>query len=179
MTEPPRIETDRLILRGRTVEDFAAYREIWANPETTRFIGGASFSTEDSWMRFSRAAGQWRLCGYGLWAVEERSSGKFIGEVGAADFKRIISPPLEGMPECAWSLDPAVHGRGYASEALAAALGWLDATSIAERFCCIVDPANRPSIRVAERAGFRLVGKADYKGAELNLYHRPRVVMAT
>ncbi len=179
MSDPPRIETDRLVLRARTIEDFPAYCEIWANPETTRFIGGSPISSEDSWMRFSRAAGQWRLCGYGLWAVEERSTGRFIGEVGAADFKRIISPPLEGMPECAWSLDPAVHGRGFASEALAAALKWLDATSTSERFCCIIDPANAPSIRVAEKAGFRLVGTADYKGAEINLYHRLRVVRAT
>ncbi len=167
------------MLRARTVEDFPAYREIWANPQTTRYIGGEPVSSEDCWMRFSRAAGQWRLCGYGLWAVEDRSTGKFIGEVGAADFKRIISPPLEGMPECAWSLDPAVHGRGYASEALSAALGWLDVNLNAVRFSCIIDPANAPSIRVAEKAGFRLVGTADYKRSILNLYHRARVVRAT
>lgn len=178
MSEAPRIETDRLILRERMPADFETYCAIWANPETTRFIGGAPITREDCWMRFSRAIGQWRLCGYGLWAIEERASGAFIGEVGAADFKRIISPSLDGAPECAWSLDPAAHGKGYASEALTAALGWLDANLASDRFCCIVDPANARSIRVAEKAGFRLAGVADYKGAELNLYFRPRVITA-
>jgi len=41
-----------------------------------------------------RYAGHWALAGYGYWIVEERESGRPVGEVGLADFRREISPPL-------------------------------------------------------------------------------------
>lgn len=47
----------------------------------------------------SRYAGQWSLLGYGYWVVEDKRTGRFAGEVGFADFKRVIEPSLDGVPE--------------------------------------------------------------------------------
>ena len=61
---------------------------MWADPEVTRYIGGRPFGVEEVWTRLLRYAGHWALLGYGYWAVIEKSSGRFVGEAGLADFHR-------------------------------------------------------------------------------------------
>ena len=58
---------------------------------------------------------------YGFWVVTDKVSGAFLGEVGFADFKRDLTPPL-GVPEIGWALMPHAHGKGLATEAVQAAL---------------------------------------------------------
>lgn len=175
MTPPitPRVETSRLILRERTAGDFPAFAAIWAEPEVARFTTINPLNEEDAWVKFARMAGLWALNGYGFWLVEEKATGAVIGEVGLADFKRAITPPLAGMPEFGWVLSSAVHGRGYAKEAVGAALQWAEAKFPQSTFCCIIDPANAASIRVAEAHGFRRAALAPYKGHEIAIFHRP------
>ncbi|WP_395336532.1 GNAT family N-acetyltransferase [Novosphingobium sp. BL-8H] len=50
------------------------------------------------------------------------------------------------------------HGRGYASEAGRAAQAWFDATQ-AKLTACLIAPANIPSLRLAERLGYREVDR--------------------
>ena len=160
----PTIETSRLILRGHTLEDFPAYAAMWADPVVTRFIGGAPLSEEESWAKFMRIAGHWALLGYGFWAIEEKASSKRIGEAGVLNMKRATEPSFHGVPEIGWGLLPAVHGRGYATEAVKAILGWAEGHFGKVRMVCIIDPENGPSLRVAARCGFREYARTIYKG---------------
>ena len=112
----PTIETERTILRPHRLDDFDAYAAMWADPVVTRFIGGKPRTREESWIRFLRHPGMWSLLGYGFWAIEEKASGRFIGEAGFHDLKRDIVPSIEGMPEAGWALVPSAHGKGLASE---------------------------------------------------------------
>lgn len=169
----PRIETSRLILRGRTVADFPAFATIWASPDVARFTTIHPLKEEDAWVKFARMEGLWALTGYGFWLVEEKSTGAVIGEIGLADFKRDISPSLAGMPEYGWVLAAQAQGKGYATEAVGAALDWGERKFPDRTFCCIIDPANAPSVKVAEAHGFRRVALAPYKGAEVAIFHRP------
>jgi RimJ/RimL family protein N-acetyltransferase len=104
----PEIVTDRLRLRPHGMQDFAASAAMWADPEVTRFIGGRPFSEEETWARLLRYAGHWSFLGFGYWAVEEHSGSDFIGEVGFADFKRQIQPPIGDIPELGWLFVPRV-----------------------------------------------------------------------
>jgi RimJ/RimL family protein N-acetyltransferase len=54
MSDVPVVETERLILRGHTLDDFPAFAAMWADPAVTRFIGGAPLSQEESWGKFLR-----------------------------------------------------------------------------------------------------------------------------
>ncbi len=153
----PVLETARLRLRPHRVEDFDALAALWADPAVTRFIGKPS-TREESWARLLRYGGLWPLLGFGYWAVEDRGSGAYLGDVGFADFHRALDPAPPALPEIGWVLAPAAHGQGLATEAATAAIGWLGGPCF-----CIIDPAHRGSLRVARKLGFESRGLARYR----------------
>ena len=159
----PILETPRLILRGPVLEDFPHYAAMWADPDVTRHISGIPVSEEDAWSRFLRAAGQWTMLGFGFWSVIEKQSGQRIGEVGFVEGRRNIVPSLIGVPECGWALAGRAQGRGFATEAVGAAVGWGDRHFGNVRMACIIAPGNAASLRVAEKTGFREALRTTYK----------------
>ncbi|PVE24988.1 GNAT family N-acetyltransferase [Microvirga sp. KLBC 81] len=168
------LETERLVLRAHRVSDFADSLDLWRNPEVTRFIGGRPYTQEEIWARLVRYVGHWVLLGYGYWAVTDKATGRFIGEVGFADFKRDIEPSFEGMPEIGWVLAPHAHGKGYATEAVRAAIAWGDDHFEAAGTVCIIAPENQPSIRVAEKCGYREFLHTTYKDNPTIMFMRGR-----
>jgi RimJ/RimL family protein N-acetyltransferase len=115
------IETERFTLRVPVATDLSAMATLWKDPELVKFIGRKPLSREQAWQRLQRIVGHWALAGYGVFAVTERASGRYIGEVGIANFERDIVPPI-GRFEMGWIISPLVQGRGYASEAVRAVL---------------------------------------------------------
>jgi RimJ/RimL family protein N-acetyltransferase len=168
----PIIETPRLRLRAFREEDLAAWAPTMAHPNVVRHLGGAPFGREDSWRRILMSTGAWTVFGFGYWAVERKEEGDLIGQAGFADFKRDMQPSIEGLPEMGWIFSPHAHGKGYASEAVAAGLAWADAHLKAPVIPAIIDPENDPSIRVAERCGFTEREPATYRGAPILLLRR-------
>ena len=168
----PVIETERLRLRGRTLEDFPFFVEMWADPQVTRYIGGTPRSEEDTWTKFLRMIGHWAALGFGYWAVEEKETGRVIGEAGFGQFKRVIAPSLHGTAEIGWSIAPRAQGRGYATEAAGAAVAWGDGFFDATRMSCIIGEGNAPSMRVAEKIGFEQAGTARYHDEDVLLFYR-------
>ena len=140
----PVIETARLRLRAHRADDHAACLAIWSDPEVTRYIGGRPFTSEEVWKRLLQYVGLWSLLGYGYWAVEEKATGRYIGDIGFADFKRELEPSLHGMLEFGWVLAPHAHGQGYASEAVTAAVAWGEQHFSTLRAVCIISPENAP-----------------------------------
>ena len=170
MPAPP-LETERLTLRGHTEADFAEYAAMWGDPGVTRHIGGRPFTSEECWHRFLRGVGHWEVLGFGYWVAREKGSNRFVGEVGFADLRRAIEPPLGDAPEMGWVLAPPAHGRGLASEAVRAILDWARLTwGERRRIVCMIDPGNVASLRVAEKAGFREYARATYHEAPVILF---------
>jgi RimJ/RimL family protein N-acetyltransferase len=168
----PAIDTARLTLRGHRLEDLEDVAAMWGDSEVVRHIGGRPFTHEESWSRLLRYVGHWALLGFGFWVVREKATGRFVGEVGFADFKRDMEPSLDGLPEAGWVLAPWAHGQGYASEAVGAALTWADANFGGRGLACIIDLGNVASIRVAAKAGFREVARSLYKGDLVIVFRR-------
>jgi len=168
----PVLETERLRLRAHCGEDHAACTAIWSDPDVTRYIGGRPFTAEEVWKRLLQYVGLWSLVGYGYWAVEEKATGQYIGDIGFADFRRDLQPSLTGMVEFGWVLSPQAHGKGYASEAVAAVTAWADQHLNGLRAVCIISPENLPSIRVAEKAGFKLWQETTYHGGPTLVFSR-------
>jgi RimJ/RimL family protein N-acetyltransferase len=168
----PSLETDRLVLRGHRPDDLADSAAMWSNPVVTRFIGGRPFSREEVWVKLLRNVGHWSLFGFGFWMVREKASGAFVGEVGLAEFKRDIEPSLEGTPEIGWVLAPRAHNKGFATEAVRAALAWFDAEFGSVRTTCLIDEGNAPSMRVAAKCGYRERAHTMFKGQPVVILDR-------
>jgi RimJ/RimL family protein N-acetyltransferase len=170
----PRIETERVVLRAHKMEDLSVCAAMWSDEDVVRYIGGRPFSREEVWARLLRYAGMWVVMGHGFWAIEEKASGRLIGEVGIMEARRDIEPSFEGEPEVGWALMPAAHGKGYASEGVAAALAWGDAHLNTPKMVCIISPENGASVRLAEKFGFRERARTTYHGSPTIEFERPR-----
>lgn len=161
----PELQTPRLTLRAHAPADFEAACGMWEDPAVTRFIGGKPSSAQQTWARLLTYLGHWTAMGYGYWAIEERSTRAFAGEIGFADFKRDISPSMRGIPELGFALVSRFHGRGIAREAATAVLAWGDAHLPSRRTVCLVNEENAASLHLVRMLGYREFDRTRYNGA--------------
>jgi RimJ/RimL family protein N-acetyltransferase len=162
----PTLETERLRLRSFRKGDVEDYAAMNADPEVLRYLGGGPepWDRGRSWRHMAFLLGHWQLGGAGMWAVEHKETGAFLGMIGFA------AP--EGWPgfELAWTLGRRWWGNGYATEGAGEALAHAFNTLRRERVISLIHPENRASIRVAERIGERLQGRVDHLGREMLCY---------
>lgn len=146
LTAAPRIETERLILRGPEEWDFPAFRAFRLSGRTPKLV---EVETEGlSWTLFASFAGHWALRGFGRFILEDRATGRTVGHAGG------LYPEGWQERELTWSIwDSEFEGRGLAHEAAKAArdhmahdLGWTTVVSY-------IDPENARSIALAQRLG--------------------------
>jgi RimJ/RimL family protein N-acetyltransferase len=166
---PIELETPRLRLRKFRASDHDAYAEMSADVEVMRYIGtGVPLTRIEAWRSIAAMLGHWQLLGYGMWAVEARESGEFLGRAGFLD------PP--GWPgfELGWLLGREHWGHGYAPEAASAALAFAFDELGRNRVISLIRPGNTRSVRVAEKLGERLVGEVELSGSKALIYEITR-----
>jgi RimJ/RimL family protein N-acetyltransferase len=129
-----------------------------------RFITGVPLSREDAWRQMAMLIGHAELRGYGMWALEERATGAFIGRAG------LHFPDGWPEPEVGWVLARDFWGRGLAHEAAQAALGHAFGVLGWSRAISLIHPENLRSIRLAERLGERHETEIDVRGHRVGLY---------
>jgi RimJ/RimL family protein N-acetyltransferase len=169
------LTTARLTLTPVAVSDMDDLIGLWADADFTRHIMGRGLSEEEVWFRLLRDLGHWQAKGYGNWTIRETDTQTYVGSVGVLDYRREMTPPFDA-PELGWGVAPAFQGQGLAFEALQAALAWTDAYRLEPRTVCMISPDNGPSVKLAERVGYRPYAEADYKDSRVTLFERPRAV---
>lgn len=165
----PVLRSERLILRAFESRDVDPYAAMMADPEVTRFLGdGRPLSRVDAWRQIAILTGHWTLRGFGLWAVEEQSTGRFVGRIGCFE--------PEGWPgfEIGYVLARDAWGRGYAREGVAASLRHAHETLGRRDIISIIRPANTASIRVATAFGAVPSGTVEFFGAPSVIYRYPQ-----
>ncbi len=121
---------------------------------------------------FLRQMGAWQCLGFGYWAVEDRATGGFIGEVGFQDLRRTIGPSIEGTLEAGWVLATAAHGKGIAEEAMRAVLAWEEREHASHRVTCIIRPNHFASLHIAAKLGFKEIVRTEYNGGPIVIFER-------
>ena len=169
--EIPTLQTERLVLRAFRAADWDRFAMMECNPEVRRYRGGNLLSREEAWTSMQILLGQWALRGYGVFALAERSSGRFVGFAG------VLHPADWPEPELAYALDEAFWGQGYAVEAAAAARDWAFSHCDMERLASFILPDNTRSVRVAQTLGAVREGTVALRGfvAEWWVHRRPGV----
>jgi RimJ/RimL family protein N-acetyltransferase len=159
----PVIETECLILRRWSEADIAPNTAMLSDPASARFITADGKPVTDEfvgWRNAAIMAGHWALHGVGMFVVEERTSGKFVGRVGPW-----FPPAWPGGFEVGWGIAAGFRGKGYAVEAARAAIDWSFATFELEQIVHCIDQQNNASQAVARRLGAE-------KGREIDLFGR-------
>ncbi len=166
------LETSRLKLRLHRLEDFNFSHALWNQPQVYQFISRKPSSLQQSWSRLYNYLGHWQLRGYGYFLIEEKSSGRAIGEIGLADFQRDLTPSLNLPFEAGWVIHPDFHGQGFASEALEAILRWNEKRVGAQTYWCMIDAKNTASLALAAKFKFSFSQEASYNGEAISLFTR-------
>jgi RimJ/RimL family protein N-acetyltransferase len=161
------LETSRLRLRALANADWEAYSRMCADAETMQFIGeGKTLTRAETWRSIAFFLGHWELRGYGMWAVEEKATGAFLGRVG-------LHKP-EDWPglEIGWMIDRNRWREGFASEAGRAAMDFAFGQLNIDRLISLIHPRNAGSVRVAEKLGMNRGAALMLQGREVLVYER-------
>jgi RimJ/RimL family protein N-acetyltransferase len=156
---PEPIRTERLVLRAPEARDRAAFIELLASPEASTYLGGPRPRDE-----LEREMPGTPERPPGLFAVD--LNGAMIGQV---ILRRAIGHgpvAAAGKAELGYMFLPEAWGFGYAAEACAAALDWLDMTLPGEPVVLFTQTANARSTRLAAKLGFTEVERFEAWDAE-------------
>ena len=164
----PNFETDRLLLRPRTMGDYAECLAMDGDPEVMRYVGGLPASMEEHGIILADRIARAYPPGLGYWSVFPRQApDQFLGWVLLVPLHR--DDPASDV-EIGWRLVRSAWGHGYAPEAAAAVLHHAMHSLGLNRVIATIHPENNQSFRVAEKIGMTCIGDGDYFGEPCKLY---------
>jgi RimJ/RimL family protein N-acetyltransferase len=163
------LETDRLVLRPFREDDVDAYLRLVNHPDAMLAHGDTEELTPlGAWRTIAAYLGHWAMRGYGPFAVQEKTTGAFVGRIGP-----YFPPNWPGL-EIMWAVDRAHWGRGFAPEAARAARDFVFRTVGDTEVMSLINPGHTASRRVAEKLGAVPVREVDFEGMRLTVYrHSP------
>lgn len=156
------IQTKRLILREYTYNDFDDLRDVICDAETMKYyVRPYDEKGVKRWLDW--CIDSYRENGFGLWAIELRESGRFIGDCG------ISLQKIDGelLPEIGYHINKKHWRNGYAKEAAAAVRDWLFENTNYERTYSYMNIENAASYSTAASVGMKKI--KEYNDGEENL----------
>lgn len=146
LTTAPRLETDRLILRGPEMRDFDGLAKFYEDGDYCAGFGGP-MDRPDAWRWFALNIGHWHIHGYGYFSIEEKETGKTAGLSG------IWNPEGWPEPELGYALFQEFEGKGIAYEASVRMREWAYADLGFKTLSSHIVPGNDRSVALATRLG--------------------------
>lgn len=171
MPEPSTLITVRLILRPWREADFVPYAAINADPRVMEHYP-KTLTRAESDAGALRIKTRFEEQGWGLWAMELRATGTFVGFTG------LQSPPFEAhftpCVEIGWRVASDHWGQGLAPEAARAALAYGFDDLGLDEIVAMTATQNLRSMRVMEKIGMTRDPADDFDIPVLPEGHRLR-----
>jgi len=152
---PDKLETDRLILRPFTEEDFIPFFAFCRDEKANRYL---AFKPEQKTYAGARETIDRIIRLYGdknqifTLAIERKWDHKYVGSVG-------LEPVAGGSDtEIFYTLLPRFWGKGYATEAAHRLLVYAFSDLDLSKIVAFIHPHNSASIRVAQRLRMKDIG---------------------
>lgn len=161
----PEISTERLLLRRMTKDDTRNLMEIFSDPEAMRYYPSTKNESETmEWIEWTQK--NYDKYGVGLWIVEDKVTGEFLGQCG------IVPQEVDGVieMEIGYLFVRRVWGKGYATEAALACKNYGFEKLKFNRMVSLPDVNNIPSTKVAERIGMQVMKTIIKWGKEVYVY---------
>jgi RimJ/RimL family protein N-acetyltransferase len=169
------IETERLRIRPFTLEDFPALRAMRSKEEVARYLGTTALQTPEFIQERLHAYLEcYRLHGFGVAAMTEKSGGVLIGWSGLQPLEfgwnGERSAKADKEIEVGYGFDSPHWGKGYATEAAEAWLRYGFEEAGLQRIIAVASPLNEGSWRVMEKLGMRYETTEPHYGNECVVY---------
>jgi RimJ/RimL family protein N-acetyltransferase len=168
----PVLLTERLELWRPQVGDREGLRALIEPREVRRFLGGMEASDNDVFMRLLRNAGSWALYGYGTFMVRERGRDEIVGNCGVFHSWRGFGRGLDDAAEAGWIISKQAWGKGYALEAMQAALEWFARVHGGRPTLCMIEQGHRASEAVAAKLGYEACDRHEEQGERPLIVYR-------
>jgi len=139
------------------LEDREAFHALNVEPDVQRYLSPLTRAGSDQML--DRIDRQFDDCGWGFWALEEKSAGQLIGMCGIAPVT--WEAPFGPAVELSWRLSSKWQGKGLAREAAEASVHFGLVMLKLERLVAFTAPANTASWGLMERLGMQKVGSFD------------------
>jgi ribosomal-protein-alanine N-acetyltransferase len=171
MASGPTLTTERLRLRRWGKADHEPFAALNADPLVMEYLPGR-LSRAESGRLIARIEAGFERHGYGLWALELRSSGEFLGFTGleVPSFEAHFTPAVE----VGWRLARSAWGHGYATEAGRASLAFGFEEAGLDEIVSTTSVANTRSQAVMKRIGMTRDPADDFDHPELEEGHELR-----
>jgi RimJ/RimL family protein N-acetyltransferase len=158
-----RLETARLVIRTFESRDAEAWVALVNDPEVVRFLPPGPAPTMETFAEVIEARhAMEREIGYAMWAVDDKTTGTFVGQCGIRPVDEGAGPEID----LAYHYTRASWSKGYATEAVIAVLAHGLGPVGLDRIMAVAMPENIGSWRVMEKAGMRYQGRVNYYGLE-------------
>ena len=164
--------TERLELWKPVATDREGLRALIEPREVRRFLGGMDPDDHDVFMRLLRNAGSWALYGYGTFIVRERGQPEIVGNCGVFHSWRGFGRGLDDIAEVGWIVAQPAWGKGYALEAMQAALAWFEREHSGQPTLCMIEVAHRASEAVAAKLGYSACDRVEEEGEHPLIVYR-------
>lgn len=152
------LETGRLCLRQWIDEDYSVYARLNADPMVMRYFPKV-LSEQESYEQAGKLRSLITERSWGVWAVELKASGEFIGITGLHTQTGDSGIPHAPLTEIAWRILATHWGKGYASEAARRALQFAFEELALDAVYSFTAQVNMPSQRVMIKVGMENTGE--------------------
>ncbi len=155
MSEPyiiPTLSTERLLLRAFKKDDLDPFASMVSDIEVMQraTYDGTTMTRTQAWNWLCFMLGHWHMRGFGIWGIEESSSGELIGRIGLQFLDSFDDVEL------VWMLAASAWGKGFASEGARAVIDFGLNRLALPRIAAVIRRENKSSIRLAERLGMEM-----------------------
>lgn len=160
------IETQRLRLRRFLPGEASLVHRVMSDPRVMRYYPEL-LDVERSRAVLKKILASYEDPGYSLLAVERKSDGRHIGQIGLLHWDDVDA--REDV-EVAYMLLAQYWGAGYATEAARACRDWAFEHLGADRVVSFIDVNNAPSIAVAQRNAMTCTKRLDQSRLGKSIY---------